>query len=356
MKKNRSVSVDVMRGAALLLMFVNHLGRFFPAMSGVVHFCYGILGITTSAEIFIAISAYAIFRSSQSEQDRFHSAEVLALKAKRRFTKLYFVHVLLLSLVILLSLGSLWTFGGQRIRIDYPATDKFIYGLIFLFQPALFDIIPLYLIFTVLNPVAISLIKKGKYYIGIGLSFLLWFLVQNVPWLRYERFTDTFVLPFFHPLAWQFLYCSLLGIFSCGTYIKSKRQFFSSVSLAVILFLFIYSRWFVTHSIEDYYLTSRQYMGPLRILNILSLSVFMLSFNREISSTNVTKLFEWVGRNSLLLFSIHLLIYHINKFYIFNHAYYWDLVSQLVTYVLLVFLPLPICYIWSLTRNRFAGH
>lgn len=353
MKKSRSLNLDLLRSIALLVMFINHLGRFFPAISEMVKYSYSMFGIITSAEIFVAISAFAIFRSSIDEAGVFCSDSTLVRKAVKRFLRLYLVHMGLLSIVIVLSLGSGWQFAGQKIPIDYPAINKFLYGLVFLFQPALFDILPLYMFFTLLNPIFIRSIKLGIFRYLFGLSFILWLLVSGFELLRYERFTESFVLPFFHLLAWQFLYCCLIMLFSIESYISLNKKRFILASACMCLSLFWYGNCFVSYSLEDYYLTSRAYMGPLRLLSVLSWSALVLSIGARWKLSKLSNIIHWIGRNSLPIFFIHVIIFHINKFYIFNSAYYWSFYPQVFTYLALVLLPFPLAYIGGALRAKF---
>lgn len=353
MGKNRSINLDLLRSIALLVMFVNHLGRFFPSISGMVKYTYSMFGIITSAEIFVAISAFAIFRSSIDKQGEFSSDSTLVRKAVKRFLRLYLVHVGLISIVIILSLGSRWQFAGQKIPIDYPAINKFIYGLVFLFQPALFDILPLYMFFTLLNPILIRSIKLGIFKYLCGVSFILWLLVSGFELFRYERFTESFVLPFFHLLAWQFLYCCLLMLFSSEIYISLNKKKFMIGSIFLCAGLISYAIWYVGYSLEDNYLTSRAYMGPLRLLSVLSWSALVLSIGATWELSKLSNIIHWIGRNSLQLFSIHVIIFHINKFYIHNSAYYWTFYPQVFTYLALVFLPYPLVYLGGILRERF---
>lgn len=345
MKRSRSLNLDLLRSVALMIILINHLGRFFPSISWIIKYTYSMFGIVTSAEIFLAISAYSIYKSSIDKEGQYYPEQILIKKAVRRFVKLYTVHIVLLALVVLLSLGSNWQFAEQKISIDYPASNKFFYGMMFLFQPALFDILPLYLFFSVLNPFLIASVERGRFRYLFLLSTICWALVSLFGFFRYERFTDNFVLPFFHLLAWQFLYCCLILLFSRESFIKVHKNFFLIGSICLNALLFIYGHFHWGNNIEEYYLTSRQYMGPIRILNVLSLSVLILSIGLSWGESRFSNIVHWIGANALTIFSLHVIIFYINRFYIYNYAYYWSSYLQVITYLVLVILPFPLALV-----------
>jgi fucose 4-O-acetylase-like acetyltransferase len=96
-------------------------------------------------------------------------------------------------------------------------------------------------------------------------------------------------------------------------------------------------------------------MGPLRLLSVLSWSALVLSVGATWKLSKLSNMVHWIGRNSLSIFSIHVIIFHVNKFYIFNSAYYWSYYPQVFSYLALVVLPFPLAYIGNVLREKFRA-
>lgn len=353
MKNKRSEFIDYIRGTCLVAVFFNHLGLFFPATVPLLKTFYEPLGYFSYAEVFLMISAYALIQSSYNSNQKLHSKNVLVDKAKRRFLHLYKAHVVILSVVVFLSLFSNWYFRGSKEIGTYNPLKSYVLGLLLLFQPQLFDILPVYMIMSLLNPIILISLQKNKHLMLIIVSSLLWLAAQiyNLP--NKLLYPYGIVLPYFNLLGWQFLYLLLVILFLLSEQLKLNQKSILAISLIICSSLLVIHHQYIRMDYFPYFLVSRQNMGPLRLLNTLSFAYLCITIkpfltpfliNSKIKDIMLLKLFAWAGRHSLYIFSLHVIVYHINKLFLQLWTRRQSNLYQLIICFSLVLAPLIIEY------------
>jgi hypothetical protein len=180
-------------------------------------------GFVSAAEGFIFLSALFTGRIyfRVAERDGYGT---MHRKLSMRTARLYLYHILLLGFAFLVAvpiaasgtrvgLHNLLDFyfnaGGGRASID---------GVLLVYRPPLLDILPMYIIFLGLTPLALSAGRKFGWKVVLGAGFSLWLFAQlGLRQASWEFFNRHFGLQIplnemgaFDLWAWQFLW--LLGI------------------------------------------------------------------------------------------------------------------------------------------------
>ncbi len=198
-KSSRILTFDLLRGYFLIAIILDHL-YFFP--SGLDWWsARGSLFITT-AEGFFLISGLVlgIVRGSKLINEPFRKVAKLLLK---RGAQLYITTIILALLFTMIG----WLFfldnPGLKAGILPPATGIFelIWQTITLqYFYGWADYLRLYAIFMLVSPIALWLLRKGRWYILLFINLIVWLLFPsdiNVPDTTQELL---------QPLTWQLIF------------------------------------------------------------------------------------------------------------------------------------------------------
>jgi hypothetical protein len=209
-RADRDVRLDVMRGLALLIIFVTHI----PGLTFAV-FTPRSFGLADAAEAFVFIAGMAAFFAYAP---RFASDGILrgSLPIVTRVWQLYVTH-----LAIVLVVAGIMAWAVQRsgdpeylesMALDVLVSDTAaaVLGLVTLtFQPNFLDILPLYIALLAMLPLLL-LALRVHWLPVLAASFAVYVLVQftsiNLPNMQASR------VWYFNPFAWQFLFiCGLVA-------------------------------------------------------------------------------------------------------------------------------------------------
>jgi hypothetical protein len=180
-RRPRALGVDVARGACLLIMTLDHLPRHpLGRFSNVV---FGPFGFFTALSAFVFLSGLV---SAWVYGDALRNEGTLGVwrRVARRACQLYVVN----TGILLLLLAST-TFGvlvGPDWHDEFPLffSDPWgalWQGLCLAYRPSYLDILPMYVLFLAITPVALWAIRAGRGWLVGGLSGLVWLLVQVPP-------------------------------------------------------------------------------------------------------------------------------------------------------------------------------
>jgi hypothetical protein len=307
-KMKRFVEFDILRGILLLLMSVDH------SPSSLRRFTDQPLGFFSTAECFVFVSAFLagmIFRKR---------AEKLGLAAARsasihRAGRIYWAHLATLFFAFVLGSFFLSDFPGIRNLLDRYLMDPSAAiggSLVLLFRPPLMDILPMYVLFSLLTPAAFGAARRWGWKTVLFLSFLLWVGAQTD--VREILVNASKGLPFvqlgpFDLLAWQFLWVG--GLFIGQRFLENGLLLPRTHLLRPLLFLsaiaFLFWRWISINSgpdpITGTWLFDKWHLGPLRLINFaLAASVagtFLKCLNRW---ETPLRPFLLIGRHMLPVF------------------------------------------------------
>ena len=154
----RRHDLDALRGILLVLMTVTHLPTRLSAYSN------ELLGFVAAAEGFVFLSA-CIAGSSYLPQLLEHGAQHVRSRLWTRALKLYGYHLALLLFAFTIAAAFAALSGRPALRnllsfyFDSPAV-AIVGGPLLLYQPPLFDILPMYIIFLAFTPLLLEVVSK----------------------------------------------------------------------------------------------------------------------------------------------------------------------------------------------------
>lgn len=201
----RIVTFDILRGFFLIAIIINHLA-FFPNLLD----WWGMRGylLVTTAEGFFLLSGIVlgVVRGAKLVDRPFK--EVTKLVLHRAWT-LYLTHIVLVIGFTLIA----WYFyaGNPNIKFGImeghswlelvwkTITMQYIYGWA--------DYLRFYAIFIAASPLAFWLLRKGKWYVVLLISYLIWFLFP----LDF-RTVDWQIVELLQPIPWQAIFFTGLVI------------------------------------------------------------------------------------------------------------------------------------------------
>ena len=303
--------VDAIRGAMLVLMAVNHIP------SEVQRVTNHPFGFVSAAEGFVFMSG---LMSGWVYSKRYYRDGVAVMKdaALRRGLAVYLYHIISLAAVLgtitlLAHAFGVFPLAASDSMLDHPWT-MMLAALVFLQQPALFDILPMYCVFLVTLPFVLTACAKGhRSWVLFG-SFLIW-LFANVfspqqPFVHWPVDMGSFNL-----LAWQFIF--VLGAV-CGQAWTAGERIVPKVTALTVtialvpgIYFFLLRHAYVKPPVSGAWLdwmTNKNNVAPFRLLD--SLAHYYLIYALV---SKFPQWFSWsslalLGRNSIFVFSVHVAV------------------------------------------------
>ncbi|HEY9155448.1 MAG TPA: OpgC domain-containing protein [Opitutaceae bacterium] len=309
--KRRLIFVDAIRGAMLVLMAVNHIP------SDVQRVTNHPFGFVSAAEGFVFMSG---LMSGWVYSKRYYRDGPAAMKdaALRRALAVYLYHIVsfvavLGTIAVLANVFGVYAIAASDPMLDHPWT-MLATGVVFLQQPALFDILPMYCVFLVALPFVLTACAKGHRTNVLFGSFMLWLLANifspQQPIVHWPVDMGSFNL-----LAWQFIF--VLGAV-CGQAWTAGERIVPKVSawtvtLALIpgVYFFLVRHAYVKPPVSGAWLdwmTNKNNVAPFRLLDSLIhyylIYALVSKFPRWFSWSSLALL----GRHSIFVFSAHIAV------------------------------------------------
>jgi hypothetical protein len=235
----RELRLDLFRGLALWLIFIDHL----PA-NILTLFTLRNYGFSDATEIFIFISGYtAAFVYGRAMQDR--GFVVASARIIKRAWQIYVAHIFLFT-IYLAEISWIAThfqnplYAEEMNILDFLKSPDvtIVQALLLRFRPTNMDVLPLYIVLMVFFPPVLWLLRK-KADLALALSVLLY----AVTW-EFELALPSYPSGswFFNPYAWQLLFvfgawCALGGAKRMSRILHSRI----TVGLAIAYLLFAFS-------------------------------------------------------------------------------------------------------------------
>jgi hypothetical protein len=283
----RLIIFDVLRGIFLLMMVVDHSPSRLRLLTDQP------MGFFTTAEGFVFVSAFLagmLFRR-RTEQSGFAAARSGTI---HRAWRIYCGHLLTLAFAFAVGGWFLPEFPGignlldQYLRNPWAAITG---SVVLMFRPPLMDILPIYILFSLLTPFAFWAAQRWGWKTVITTSLLVWFISQT-------RVSDCLLtslkgLPYvelgpFDILAWQLLW--IVGLFFGQRFYGSEPAFrlpkpLQHVVLALALG-FLGWRWTSIYLGFDLsnqtWLLDKWHLGPLRLMNFFVVGWLVSKFLKSL--------------------------------------------------------------------------
>src|SRR6266478_4113676 len=187
----RLYELDALRGLMLVWITFTHLPTVLSA------YLNQPLGFVSASEGFVFLSALFTGRIYFHEAER-NGYGAMHRKLSMRTLRLYLYHALLLGFVFLVAapIAASGTHPGLHNLLDFyfnaglrrAAVD----GALLIYRPPLLDILPMYIIFLALTPMALSATRKLGWKFMLAGGFTLWVLAQlglrQISWQLMNRY------------------------------------------------------------------------------------------------------------------------------------------------------------------------
>jgi hypothetical protein len=308
-ESKRDPRIDVLRGIALLMIFVDHIPGDALGLVTLHNF-----GFADAAEVFVLLAGM----SSMIAYGKVFEREGALAGSRRiiwRCARIYLFQIglLLTTLVVVL----LWT-----THYDFPPTlvapilnaplSGLTRSLMLQAVPGYLDILPLYLMLLAAFPLVYLGLRLSPG-LALGISAAIWLAVNldpnlNLPnWMNGEHW-------FFNPFAWQFLFTigaalALLVATHGGSLPRASWAVW--LCAAYLGFAFLQSApWADWHlpSLRPFNMAppDKTQLAAVRILDILALVYPLLSSPglRALAGRRLFRPFEACGRHSLEVFAV----------------------------------------------------
>jgi hypothetical protein len=237
----RELRIDLFRGLALWLIFIDHLS---PDL--LTWFTIRNYGFSDAAEIFIFISGYtAAFVYGRA---MLKSGFVVATaRILRRVWQIYLAHVFIVTIflaeIFYVSINSENPFYSEEMRVvDFVKQPGVVLlqTLLLRFRPLNIDVLPLYVVLMFFLPV-ILLLMKWRADLALALSVALYALTWHYDWYL-SAYPNGYWA--FNPFAWQLLFvfgawCALGGA-------RRMSRILSSPITLWICFAYLFAAFCVT--------------------------------------------------------------------------------------------------------------
>lgn len=322
MTGRRDVRIDAVRGLCLLVMAGRHMD--FPIRP----YCWRTLGFAGVAQLFVFMSGLVLAivqtRALAGPGDPDVLRRELRRRSVRRAALLWAVHVALLVYLALVvhvaqGAGRTWVPRTGRLVLEDPLA-AIASGAVFLWQPPLHDILPMYCLFLLAAPFVLPRLADrgpGERAVLAG-SGLLW-LAAQFGLLRtvMEPFADRFpvVVTAFDPFAWQLLFVAGMW-FGVRTHQGRPLPLPRAAWPGVVMLTVHVVQTLVARRLDDRSrpddawsgIWRRESLGPVSLIafaNVAYLGAWLATVRPKWFSVAPLAL---LGRHALLLFVVHLVL------------------------------------------------
>ena len=283
----RELRIDLFRGLALWLIFIDHVS---PDL--LTWFTIRNYGFSDAAEIFIFISGYTaafVYGRAMLESGFL----VATARIMRRVWQIYVAHVFLFTIFIAEISYVTTGFNNPLYSEEMGVTDflkhpdaAFAQALLLRYRPLNMDVLPLYIVLMFFLPLILWLMK-WRADLTLALSVALYVLT----W-KYDLYLTAYPNGFwaFNPFAWQLLFvfgawCALGGAWRMSRILSSPITLWISIAYLLAAF-FVTLTWYLPQL--DHVLPRRveQWMYPinktdldvLRFAHFLALAAITVRF------------------------------------------------------------------------------
>lgn len=307
----RDIRIDSMRGILLVIMTFNHLSGGISALTEEP------FGFVSAAEGFVLLSAYTTAATSKRGEVSLRETADAGLRRAWRIYKYHAALLLVLAALVVAvpAYGAYWR--DYFYTSDVSLSHTVVSGLLLVHQPRYFDILPMYVIFSLLTPLMLRMLRGGHGVLLLLASLALWFLgqaVHPVPDLDgavgWEAKAGLFNL-----LSWQGLWVVGLTIgfvhvhLGRNPVVRRGSVVVAAGAIVLLGFLLRHEMVLLPESLMVHF--DKPALGVLRMLNVgaqLILALYGLSFLHRHAGL---PFFRFIGSYSLQVFTYHVFVVYV---------------------------------------------
>jgi len=303
----RLYELDALRGLMLVWITFTHLPTVLSAYFNPP------FGFVSASEGFIFLSALFTGHIYFREAER-NGYGAMQRKLSMRTLRLYLYHALLLSFAFFVAvpIAASGTRPGLHNLLDFyfdaGSRRAAVDGALLVYRPPLLDILPMYIIFLALTPLALSASRRFGWKFTLSGGFTLWQLMNHYFGLRIPLNE----MGSFDLWAWQFLW--LVGVWVGVCWAKdqlpltrfAKRLTVPALLVVVALLAMRYAigRGFELGSYEIDF--DKWHLGVVRLINFTAVGVLLIRAHSYLKPLSIRPL-VLLGQSSLQVFCTHLL-------------------------------------------------
>ncbi|HVJ51150.1 MAG TPA: OpgC domain-containing protein [Aliidongia sp.] len=306
----RDSRVDLLRGIALLTIFVDHVpGNLLGYLT------FRNFGFSDAAELFVVLAGFSSMMAYGGGFERDGALPGLRRIGARCF-KIYLVQMGLLAatLAIVWLWGRRFGLGTAEIQpiLDRGMRSGMSHGLILEALPAYLDILPLYIVLIGIFPL-VYLLMRWNPAAALTMSGALWLATNLDPAINlantvYDRNW------FLDPFAWQFLFAIGIGLAMTMRKRQGNLPVIKGLRPAAWLYLFFallvaapWRNWGLwDQTLLAVPMTDKTILAPLRLLDILALVYLALTSEqlRAVADRPLLAPIVTCGKHSLEIFAV----------------------------------------------------
>jgi hypothetical protein len=317
----RDPRLDVFRGIALVMIFINHVpGNVFERLTS------RNFGFSDAAEGFVMMSGIAA-GLAYSGGFRPRATWAGARRLWNRVWTLYMVHLLVTAWALAVTAASAKWFGEAGLLFENQVNTLFkdplgvLIGIpLLLHQFGYANILPLYAVLLAATPL-FFIIGLRRPWLLLALAAVLWALAG-----QFRLNLPNYPNPggwFFNPLSWQLIF--VVGLMT-GAAMKQGRRLvpvrrgLQILSGGYLLFTLVWmwvpgvapvlnhTMWLMSQAGLPFYITAfdKTFLTAPRLLHILALTYFLssLPWVRQAAASAAAEPFALLGRNALPVFAL----------------------------------------------------
>ncbi len=301
----------MLRGLALLTIFVDHIPRNAPALFTLHNF-----GFSDAAEIFVLLAGYSSMIAYGGLFRRAGTRTAVA-RIVRRCLRIYLFQagLLLATLIIVriwMDLTGLVPRFGVAPLIQMGLVPGLLRGLALNALPNYLDILPLYILLLAVFPLVHFGMRRGVWGV-LALSGTLWLAANVDHQLNLPNAAAVDDGWYFNPFAWQFLFvvgAALALAVRAGDGLLPWRTWAAAAAGAYLGFALLQGGSWTAWGLPDLRplaieAPDKSHVGPLRLLDILALIYLLRSIPvvARLSRWRRLRLIDACGRHSLEVFA-----------------------------------------------------
>jgi hypothetical protein len=324
----RLIELDILRGFLLLWMTLTHL----PTKASLIS--NQTFGFVSGAEGFIFLAAFMVGQlEHRIEQKRGRIGTLRDLSKRTLRIYVYHCGLLAIAFTLVAEIGHQFhRLALENLLSFYLQSPKqaIVAAALLEYRPSLFDILPMYIIFMAITPLARKIAARCGWDPIIYISFGVWtagqFGIRHWLYTRGDLFglavpeTSTGAFDLY---SWQLLWMVglALGSINADAVAGAPNQsasdsdvripnwlFKLSMVLAVIFLVLRYSpvdQWMDPNLYG--WLIDKWHLGPARVINFSAIAIVLVRFGAKIARLRFMRPLAWLGQASIEVFCVHVL-------------------------------------------------